>query len=1683
MESDNDEVESDFRATKTSNRKHKPIRKKKNTASKAKKVKKEHMCLKLITKKIQKKSDTNGNTSIDSVTDTAYSDSKESQTDNLKEECETSHCPSCGKLFDITKLPDHVKACLHDNFEARRLSRARQESEGYTQRSASKYAGEKLSGGRTSLEPLFCMYCGTDLFALTFNQRNLHVNRCLDLRSAKKTANLSKPTDMVAGRTSKPAAQNKSKTAKKIEPLVLQDSDYQDTGSAVTIVEQSHASNTVTDAASQGCEFSKINSKVKNESKTAKKITKAKAAVQNEKFRCSLCLVKVCSSRGGLARHMLHCQKKHKITTACAMALNKHNSDNDFADDEILSQIRRVDNLDSEKTEKTVVLSPKVKKKRHPRKKKKDIETHNEEMLQLALRVSTGDDLERKRSKKRNPKYVIPVMLELSPNTKRQQLEGRFRSITNPTVEARADEIPSTPALPPSNLTNSNVHVSHRNQAFGRGDGDNDQPGPSGILSHGNVLRRETVNTNTNNDSQPSTSTCLTTFCNMLNEELQSPEVSSSNIKHLSLSDNSDTNCLNASDPVPNDQAVVYSSPRRSVKQVQRSNWSLACNEPSTSSSDYRVRNLLSQFDKLSHGAGANHAEDNLTVLPTPDEPKPLVSDAPDAVADAVDADRIDSTLAVMKELDGVAGGASSRYDEAFIDEQISSSQQSESQNLHMLIDNPQFSDAKVYVGEKREVINLHKNILYCNCSELLNEINAADEKCETVFLENYTKREVMPMICFIYSGRIEPLVNAANRDLNLFAKTKELLKKYSVLITDTDQMLLDAAVEQHEIQSQACDKNEDSSQMACQHDDSFVAFDMSVPVESDGNGNKDDLVSEKSDISFSDDLLPRNLTQQDPTFASSRVSFEDNSFQNMSDVSTSDYDLFAYCNKSVKGGDLAQQHGDEVFIDKNESNPNDMLPNEFVADLSNSVFSEDNSVSNLPSFHHGEDSLSVPDLASSSPSQQSKNDSLPKPKKRKKKDATSLTVRKSPRVSLNKRRGSFGHGWHHRNCFCCSLGDNCSEDSPKKSRTSDKLQKKVKSLAKNKSLRKSLLSKRPRGSIRSPNQKKIEKIRLRSPSHKANTRSRSPSHKANTQSWSPSHKANTRKRRSCSQPNLTSTPSTIVTTPKKRLSLPKFDKHSSLSENTKRSVANTNSLEKKKNPNSHQKSKALSQSKSQTIYIGERLPRFKEREHIRSRPEVANMGKGTRGLSRSMNRKAPSNKNSTRKKTSSVPAMLVSQQLDVVGVEKPTRKGVVDVKKPAHEDVIDVKKPARKRGKDESAAVVSAQHNEAVSQTTEKHPNVEPVIKNMTVEDESTKIIYDDANLRISSQHDITPISTEPMSPVVMENVADDISSISIDGEKKTEATCPKQYRFRKVCLASYVLPSPLKQPKKGVKKSVVDDAVSDSNGLLEDDLSLSDSFVEKFLDVSSKSGCESHQGGMSAPTTPVVGTARSHSRESLIYVGPVPITPMPDFQRMATPEVLHRATTIGLKKTLSKVKLKAKLKETYLYHHQIAPERSFVNHEDLGMHDDDDLVNTDLEYDVTVKLTDFPAQTFVYLFSKLPVEEIQNLSTDVVEAIHKSGTLLSALRSRKTETGSIKRGSRQDRARCWDMVTPGRPQYDPKMSAIVSLPEDIQNAITRPLTGCVAKHYIDYKKYQFECLRFLCDEIENLFKERSSS
>lgn len=54
--------------------------------------------------------------------------------------------------------------------------------------------------------------------------------------------------------------------------------------------------------------------------------------------------------------------------------------------------------------------------------------------------------------------------------------------------------------------------------------------------------------------------------------------------------------------------------------------------------------------------------------------------------------------------------------------------------------------------------------------------------------------------------------------------------------------------------------------------------------------------------------------------------------------------------------------------------------------------------------------------------------------------------------------------------------------------------------------------------------------------------------------------------------------------------------------------------------------------------------------------------------------------------------------------------------------------------------------------------------------------------------------------------------------------------------------------------------------------------------------------------------------------YTGPVPITPMPEYDSLETPELHRLAKKYGMKQALGKTRLQTKLKEVYLYNHQLS-------------------------------------------------------------------------------------------------------------------------------------------------------------------
>lgn len=121
-----------------------------------------------------------------------------------------------------------------------------------------------------------------------------------------------------------------------------------------------------------------------------------------------------------------------------------------------------------------------------------------------------------------------------------------------------------------------------------------------------------------------------------------------------------------------------------------------------------------------------------------------------------------------------------------------------------------------------------------------------------------------------------------------------------------------------------------------------------------------------------------------------------------------------------------------------------------------------------------------------------------------------------------------------------------------------------------------------------------------------------------------------------------------------------------------------------------------------------------------------------------------------------------------------------------------------------------------------------------------------------------------------------------------------------------------------------------------------------------------DSTSGLKRATSTPK--TARPDPRKKRRYDSPaekytkvVPITPMPSFKDMGTPEVEQHAQKYGLKKRLGKAKLRSKLAEVYLYSHQTCSpvENSATNDQhntpdkresSLLMNKSDELVSLDL-------------------------------------------------------------------------------------------------------------------------------------------
>lgn len=85
--------------------------------------------------------------------------------------------------------------------------------------------------------------------------------------------------------------------------------------------------------------------------------------------------------------------------------------------------------------------------------------------------------------------------------------------------------------------------------------------------------------------------------------------------------------------------------------------------------------------------------------------------------------------------------------------------------------------------------------------------------------------------------------------------------------------------------------------------------------------------------------------------------------------------------------------------------------------------------------------------------------------------------------------------------------------------------------------------------------------------------------------------------------------------------------------------------------------------------------------------------------------------------------------------------------------------------------------------------------------------------------------------------------------------------------------------------------------------------------------------------------------------YTGLVPITPMPKYESMDTPDIRKLAKKYGIKQTLGTKRLQTKLKEIYLYNHQLLSPQS----ETPTMAGNDQLQNPefDLDYDECVEST----------------------------------------------------------------------------------------------------------------------------------
>nr|XP_039263161.1 uncharacterized protein LOC120339147 [Styela clava] len=1625
-------------------------------------------------------------------------------------------CPTCGKMVDLDNLKRHTRACLKANFAACKAAIGSNEILRTRPKTPQKL---DMPGGSNSNkedhvfyeEQYLCPTCSSDLTLLSKDQRNVHLNRCFDHYST--LGNIAKTSPK-----SKPVKKSKLETDK-------------DLG-----------------------------------------------------LRCLICAKEV-KSHAGLKRHYKACQKKNKFSTMTALTLNRPGSANEV-DVELLAEIRRVEDRAQDET-----LQPKVEKviKKKAAKRgrpKKNIESYNNEMLRLAIAVSNNENLDQKRLKKiRN--LPPPAMTSSSPNTKRRELQDRLNAIANPTLSGSDDdddddEIPSTPALPTTALrlpsVRANVRVISNSGRYlnsaPSGGLDSDQPGPSHMaIQNEPLIPQQVVNViPANLVMEPQILQSGVNYPNLINViqpdpiavlppspvmepqsprqrnqlspgELQSPEVSSSNIKNNSSSDMNESLSVNAVEATSQEREVQCDqvTDHRPTQSPSTSKWTMTRRNLDSS---FRVRGLLSQFEPRNVQQGRQQRLPSEEIVA---EEIPANEESVSVNTTNVE-ENIDSTLMAIEALnsdraiqDAVASNTQSQSSQQGLslqrhDSQSTNSSQAGPLSFVRLLDHPQFSDAKILVGGEKEAIYLHQNILYCSCPNLLKEIEDENAKGKDLWLQDFSKSEIMPLLRFLYTGKIDCLISD-----RIYSKSKLLIERFNIMLSENDQQLFDSQSTEEIFAtplpvSPKMPESETDTEMQSDN----VATDPLLD-----NLIEESVLSEP-EPSFEEEILPQNLTQKDPDFPESpsppqSFTLVQNHAEQQSDVVreqslTSDCDMFDF---ETPGASTDNVDFDESFVEpptkladklivfndqpgscehtmmdkisdgsKNTDTEN-VDDSEVEQDM---ITSEKNDLMETSS----QDSFASSDICSSQDDESSDSPDFKKKLRKRKRLIDSPVQRKSKRRSLGKNHNFW------RGCPCCK-GDS---DSPTKIKMNNRNRHRYvpSPLADRKSIQKcSVYNKKQL----TPLKQKNVLDRMRS----------TPKLSPRSQKSLP-QKSNNPELHSTASPikwNIKTTPkmSPLIKKvhPRKRQS-PMAYSGSKVLHLNKVTLKKTRLVSSRK---SSARGRSLTPKKSQITFSpkSQVLPTFGGRKSSLSRRKQADSAANltpTKQRAKIVNCRTeddikvkkdnlniePSSDSPKSLDNESKPLLVDSAKKPVSTVSAKSQNGAVIAKR----------KSITKRVRRNSSSKLSKETvyvSERLPRFKQRdhiksRPGVANMMKNVNkVSKQNKKSDLVVPKLEMTS-NEISEPQPDVMNgismsqPVESETYFDNTEDRDVFYQKEDSEIKLKKYKFKRVNLLGYASASPNinSSPISAQTKTVNDDSSSESDisgyasdGQVFTNICFDDSFEvdcmkESKLDVDpipnllnvyneeydAGALVATYHTGLHTPAHAPISNVVSSSK----YFGPVPITPMPNYQDMETPEVIKHATKFGLKKNLGKVKLRSKLQEAYLYKHLIASDNEESEIEDADDYEcfenEDDLCIDTAEADQKLKLelsrlsmtvsNSQKNSDSIYTFEKLSPEEVLALSSKIVDEMFLDGSLLSALKENKRETGSIKRGSRQDQMRCWNIVTPGSSSYNPKLNAILALSEEYQSAITNPLVSCVVKNYIAYKKYQFDCVPIVCDRMQ---------